>query len=63
VSKKRLWLTGLILAAAGVALARSASSISDELITKLIFYLIGSLLAFGGLGLIMAGIRAKHEGS
>jgi len=60
MSKKKLWLTGLILAAAGVALARSASSISDELIPKLIFYLIGSLLAFAGLGLIMAGIRARR---
>jgi hypothetical protein len=58
VSKRRLWLAGLILAAAGVGLARGASLISDELVPKLVFYLVGSLLAFAGLGLIMAGIRA-----
>ena len=60
MSKKKLWLTGLILAAAGVGLARAASLISDELVPRLICYIVGSLLAFAGLGLIMAGIRAKR---
>jgi len=60
MSKRRFWLTGLILAAAGVGLARAASLISDELIPKLVCYLVGSLLAFAGLGLIMAGMRAER---
>ena len=60
MSKKKLWLTGLILAAAGVGLARAASLISDALIPKLVCYLVGSLLAFAGLGLIMAGMWAER---
>ncbi len=59
MSKKKLWIMGLIMAAAGVGLARAASLISDDLIPKFICYIVGSLLAFAGLGLIMAGMRAK----
>jgi len=60
MSKRRFWLTGLALAVAGVGLARGGSLISDDLAPKLVFYLVGSLLAFAGLALIMAGIRAEH---
>jgi hypothetical protein len=54
---RRYWLIGIILAAIGVVLARVVSQRFDQPTVQLALYAIGIVLALGGVGVIMYGIR------
>jgi hypothetical protein len=58
--KAKLWTAGLVVAAAGVILAKLISpGYADRPGWQMGLFLAGVLLAMSGLGLIMMGARKK----
>ena len=58
--KTKFWIAGLVVAAAGVVLAKLISPrYADHPGWQLGLFMGGVVVAMGGLGLIMAGARKK----
>ena len=57
IAGKKYWLIGIILAVIGVVLARVVSQRFDQPVLQLVLYAVGIVLALGGAGVIMYGIR------
>jgi hypothetical protein len=59
-SKAKFWIAGIVVAAAGVVLAKLVSPhYADQPGRQLGLFLGGVVVAMGGLGLIMAGTKKK----
>ncbi len=59
-TKAKFWIAGLVVAAAGVVLAKLISPQYAALpMWQLGLFLAGVVIALAGLGLIMAGARKK----
>ena len=59
-AKVNFWIAGLVVAAAGVILAKLVSPrYADQPGWQLGLFMAGVLVAMAGLGLIMAGARNK----
>ena len=56
--KLKLWIAGIIIAAVGIIIARLVAP-TYEGWTQLGLYVVGIIIALGGLGVIMYGIKAK----
>jgi len=59
-TKKKSWVLGFTLAAAGVILARLVSPRVDQPL-QLVFFLVGVLIALTGVGVVTYGIRKGAE--
>jgi hypothetical protein len=56
----KFWIIGIILAVAGVVLARVISPrLAGQALLQLILFFLGVLTAMGGLGIILMGLRRK----
>ncbi len=54
------WILGIFLAAIGVTLARVISPrLAGQALIQLILFFVGVLVAMGGLGIILVGLRKK----
>ncbi|MDO8569099.1 MAG: hypothetical protein Q7R57_10375 [Dehalococcoidales bacterium] len=60
-SKRKFWLAGIVLAGAGVVLARVVSSRFNQPLVEVVLYGVGILLALAGLGIIMYAIKKGLE--
>lgn len=57
-AKIKFWITGAIVAATGLVLARVISPLySNNGVVQLAIFLVGVVIAMAGLGIILAGIR------
>ena len=56
-AKAKFWLAGLLLAAIGVVLARVVAQQYSDPVPKLVIFGVGTILALGGLAVIMVGIN------
>ena len=59
---KRLifWVAGAVLIIIGLVMVRVLSGVySDRPVTQLVVYIVGVILALGGLGVILAGLRRR----
>jgi hypothetical protein len=57
-AKAKFWLTGLIIAAIGLILARLVSPLySDQPVLQIVIFLAGVVAAMAGLGIILLGLR------
>ncbi len=60
MSNAKFWILGIFLAAVGVALARVVSPrLAGQALIQLILFFVGVLIAMGGLGVILVGLRKK----
>jgi hypothetical protein len=59
--KRKFWIIGIALAAAGILVARVGSNQVDGTTQKLVLYIAGSVIAFAGLGVIMFGMKRTPE--
>ncbi len=54
------WGAGAVLIIIGLVMVRFLSGMySDRPVTQLVVYIVGVILALGGLGVILAGIRRR----
>ncbi|MBP1707290.1 MAG: hypothetical protein H6Q39_1014 [Chloroflexi bacterium] len=54
------WVAGAVLIIIGLVMVRVLSGMySDRPVTQLVVYIVGVILALGGLGVILAGIRRR----
>jgi hypothetical protein len=57
-SRLIFWGAGAVLIIIGLVMVRVLSGVySDRPVTQLVVYIVGVILALGGLGVILAGIR------
>ncbi len=56
-AKAKFWLAGLLLAAIGVVMARVVAQQYSDPVVKLVIFGVGTILAIGGLAVIMVGIN------
>jgi hypothetical protein len=57
-TKSKFWLTGIVVAAIGLVLARVISPMySDQSVLQISIFLAGVVAAMAGLGLILFGLR------
>ena len=54
------WVAGAVLIIIGLVMVRVLSGMySDRPVTQLVVYIVGVILALGGLGVILAGISRR----
>jgi hypothetical protein len=56
-TKTKLWFTGILLAVAGVVIARIIARQVATTEVQLVLYIVGTLIALGGLGVILCSFR------
>ncbi len=62
MSRKKFWIIGVVLAAAGVILARVVARLFNQPVAQLALFGAGVVIALAGVGLVMYGIKKGAEG-
>ena len=57
----KILVSGVVLAAMGVILARFVGPRFDQPSLKLVFFLVGAVIALTGVGVVMYGIKKRAE--
>ena len=58
-AKRKFWIIGIALAIIGLVVGRVVSRLFGSAELQAAIYIVGVILALGGLGVIMYGIRKR----